>query len=59
MKKKTISNVFRDWKVDSPDDINSILNNDISGNFFASSFMKDPNDLYNGLEIIKYNWKMI
>ena len=45
MKKKTISNVFRDLKVESPDDINSILKNDISGNFDASSFMKDPNDL--------------
>ena len=47
------------WNQDSPDDINTILSNDLNGSFDASPFMKDPNDLQNGYDIIKNNWKLI
>ncbi len=42
---KTISNVFRMWKLDTPEDINVIVSNDLVGEFDASLFMKDPNDV--------------
>ena len=33
------------WKQDTPDDINCIVANDLNGDFDASLFMKDPNDV--------------
>lgn len=45
VKQKTISNVFRMWKQDTPDDVQRIVSLDISGGFDASLFMKDPYDV--------------
>ena len=58
-KVKTISNVFRMWIIDSKEDIETIVHNDIAKDFDASLFMKDPNDVLNAIEIIKNNFKMI
>jgi len=58
-KPKTIPNVFRMWKQDTKDDIDTVIQNDLNGDFDVSPFMKDPNDILNGIEIIKNNFKMI
>jgi len=58
-KKKTVSNVFRMWKEDTKEDIDTTIHNDVNGDFDASLFMKDPEDVENGYVIIKNNFKMI
>ena len=47
------------WKQDIKDDIKTIIHNDITGDFDATLFMKDPHDVLNAIEIIKNNFKMI
>jgi hypothetical protein len=59
VKVKTISNVFRMWKHETPEDIKTIIANDLTGGFDASLFMKDPNDIQTAIEIIIFNFKMI
>ena len=59
VKKKTISNVFSRWITDSSEDISKIIGNDYDGDFDASLFMKDPNDVQNAMDILKNNFKII
>ena len=59
-KTKTISNVFRKWRVDSPEDIDLAVHNDVSSaDFQPELFMKDPDDIEQALVAIKNNFKTI
>jgi hypothetical protein len=47
------------WKIDTKEDIDVIVQNDINANFDPHLFMKDPNDVLNALEVVKQNFRMI
>jgi len=59
-KTKTISNVFRKWRVDSSEDIDLAVHNDVkSADFQPELFMKDADDIAQALVVIKNNFKTI